>query len=81
MPTYRTYRKPDGLASLRPLGEAIKAVLYPPRVSPHGMDGMGGGFQKWLMDSMEWGVDSILLADGFWLMDSILLVDGFHTFA
>ena len=34
---------------------------------------MGGGLQKFQVDSMEWWMDSME-----WLMDSILLVDGFH---
>ena len=44
------------------------AVLYPARVIPYGMHGMG-------MDSMEWGMDSILFQDGFHGMG-----DGFHAF-
>ena len=52
------------------------SVLYPARVIPYGMHGMGGGFHGMGMDSMEWGMDSME-----WGMDSILLVDGFHTFS
>ena len=51
------------------------AVLYPPGVNPYGIHGMGGGLQKFQMDSMEWGMDSIILVDGFHGMG-----DGFHTF-
>ena len=32
-------------------------VLYPPRVNPYGIHGMGDGFHTF---SMEWGMDSIL---------------------
>ena len=48
------------------------SVLYPPWVIPCGIHGMGGGLQKFQVDSMEWW---ILLVDGFHGM-----VDGFHTF-
>ena len=34
---------------------------------------MGGGLQKFQMDSMEWWMESME-----WGMDSIILVDGFH---
>ena len=41
--------------------EGSGAVLYPPRDNPYGIHGMGGGLQKFQMESMEWGMDSILL--------------------
>ena len=50
-------------------------VLYPPRVIPCGIHGMGGGLQKFQVDSMEWGMDSMEWGDGFHGMG-----DGFHTF-
>ena len=43
------------------------AVLYPPRDNPYGIHGMGGGLQKFQMESMEWGMDSILFPwNGGW---------------
>ena len=45
-----------------------KSVLYPPRDNPYGIHGMGGGLQKFQMESMEWGMDSILFPwNGGWI--------------
>ena len=42
-------------------------VLYPPWDNPYGIHGMGGGFQKFQMESMEWGMDSIIFPwNGGW---------------
>ena len=65
-----------GMASWSCCWWAWCPVLYPPRVNPYGIHGMGGGLQKFQMDSMEWGMDSIILVDGFHGMG-----DGFHTFS
>ena len=58
------------------------AVLYPARVIPYGMHGMGGGLQKFQVDSMEWGMDSMEWGDGFHGMGDGFhgMGDGFHTF-
>ena len=46
----------------------LTSVLYPPSVNPYGIHGMGGGLQKFQMDST-------LFPDGFHGMG-----DGLHTF-
>ena len=52
---------------------SFPTVLYPPWDNPYGIHGMGGGFQKFQVESMEWGMDSMN-----WGMDSILFLNGFH---
>ena len=77
------------------LSSGYVPVLYPPRVNPYGIHGMGGGLQKfqvdsmeWGMDSMEWGMDSMDWGMDFmewgmdsmeWWMDSILFPDGIQV--
>ena len=53
----------------------VHSVLYPPWDNTYGIDGRGGGFQKFQMESMEWGMDSILFQDGIHGMG-----DGLHNF-